>query len=96
MGSILYVHAFTTGKADMVLTFRRCHVDGHSLQAVSTALARADHPYEGFATYYEWLRAQYARKRGILMQGLAAAGFKPIEPEGGFFIMAGTPRHAKL
>ena len=28
---------------------------------------QAVRPYEGFPTYYEWLAAQYARKRDILM-----------------------------
>lgn len=59
-------------------------------QAVAYCLDAADSAYEGYATYYDWLRAEYDRKRGILMAALAAAGLKPIVPEGGFFIIADT------
>jgi aspartate/methionine/tyrosine aminotransferase len=59
-------------------------------QAVATCLEEAEKPYEGFPTYFHWLRAQYARKRAMLADGLKAAGLTPIIPEGGFFIMADT------
>lgn len=58
--------------------------------AVAAALDAADAPYEGHETYYAWLRAQYARKRDALAAGLAAAGLRPVAPEGGFFIIADT------
>ena len=29
---------------------------------------QAEQPYEGFPTYYAWLRSEYIRKRDILMQ----------------------------
>jgi DNA-binding transcriptional MocR family regulator len=51
---------------------------------------QAEQPYAGFPTYYAWLCAEYRRKRGILMQGLASAGLKPVAPQGGFFIIADT------
>ncbi len=40
------------------------------------------------ANYYEELQAMYSGKREILMDGLTAAGFKFIAPEGTYFIMA--------
>lgn len=43
-------------------------------QAVAACLERADEEYEGFPTYYDWLRAQYTRKKDILMAGLTASG----------------------
>lgn len=51
---------------------------------------QAEQPYEGFPSYYAWLRGEYIRKRDILMAGLASAGLKPVAPEGGFFIIADT------
>ena len=35
---------------------------------------QAELQYEGYPTYYAWLRAQYAQKRRLLMDGLTAAG----------------------
>jgi N-succinyldiaminopimelate aminotransferase len=61
-----------------------------SQHAVALCLEAADRPYEGCANYYEWLNAQYARKRDVLARGLRAAGLEPIMPEGGFFIIADT------
>jgi aspartate/methionine/tyrosine aminotransferase len=43
-------------------------------QAVASCLELADKPYKGFATYYEWLRAEYTRKRDVLMTALASSG----------------------
>ena len=59
-------------------------------EAIAAALDAADQPCEGFPTYYAWLLAQYERKRDLLMAGLAAAGLRPVRPEGGFFIIADT------
>jgi DNA-binding transcriptional MocR family regulator len=42
--------------------------------AIAACLDVADGPYEGHASYFHWLRGQYARKRAILLQGLRAAG----------------------
>ncbi|RYG48275.1 aminotransferase class I/II-fold pyridoxal phosphate-dependent enzyme [archaeon] len=58
--------------------------------AVAKALDVADRPYEGYPSYYAWLRAEYTRKRDILAKGLRSAGLKPVVPEGGFFIIADT------
>ncbi len=61
-----------------------------SQEAIAGALDAADAPHGGFPSYYAWLLAQYERKRDILMAGLAAAGLRPVRPEGGFFIIADT------
>jgi N-succinyldiaminopimelate aminotransferase len=39
-------------------------------------------------TYYEELQAMYSGKRDLLMEGLHAAGFKFMAPQGTYFIMA--------
>jgi len=39
-------------------------------------------------SYYEELQAMYSGKRDLLMDGLRAAGFKFIAPEGTYFILA--------
>lgn len=57
-------------------------------QAVAYAFRTAAAPYQGHASYYHWLRAQYERKRDILLRALAASGLAPIAPDGGFFIIA--------
>ena len=59
-------------------------------EAVGRALALAHEPFEGSASYYAWLIAEYTRKREILYRGLRAAGLPPVETEGSFFIMADT------
>lgn len=58
--------------------------------AVATILEQADKPYKGAPSYYAWIRSEYLRKRGILVEGLRAAGLDPIVPEGGFFVMTAT------
>jgi len=59
-------------------------------RAVGLCFDRAFEPYEGKATYFDWLRDMYIEKKGKLMSALTAAGLKPIAPEGSFFIMADT------
>ena len=39
-------------------------------------------------SYYEELRQGYTRRRAIMMEGLNAAGFRPIAPEGTYYMMA--------
>jgi aspartate/methionine/tyrosine aminotransferase len=59
--------------------------------AICKALAIAEQPYQGFPTYYAWLHNEYDRKRVRLMKILATcqiAEFEPLEPEGGFFVIA--------
>jgi kynurenine--oxoglutarate transaminase/cysteine-S-conjugate beta-lyase/glutamine--phenylpyruvate transaminase len=58
--------------------------------AIALCLEEADKPYEGYESYYAWLRAQYERKKSILMNGLVQAGLSPVAPDGGFFIIADT------
>jgi len=59
-------------------------------QAISRALSIADQPYEGHDSYYEWLCAMYRGKRKVLATGLERCGMKPLEGQGGFFLMADT------
>jgi aspartate/methionine/tyrosine aminotransferase len=61
-------------------------------EAIAQVLGEAQAPYEGCATYYDWLRDMYTAKRNHLLESLRAAGLDPIEPEGSFFIVADTSR----
>ena len=60
--------------------------------ALARTLAKADQPYEGFPTYYDYLRAMYTRKRDLLASSLRQHGFGIPDyhqtPGGGFFIFA--------
>ena len=47
-------------------------------------------PYHGHATYFDYVAAEYRRKRTILQTALTNAGLTPIVPDGSFFVMADT------
>jgi kynurenine---oxoglutarate transaminase / cysteine-S-conjugate beta-lyase / glutamine---phenylpyruvate transaminase len=61
-------------------------------EALARSLQRADEPYEGYESYYDYLRDTYTRKRNLLVKALSAAGFGVPDfdrtPGGGFFIFA--------
>ncbi|GKY97631.1 hypothetical protein MPSEU_000721500 [Mayamaea pseudoterrestris] len=61
-------------------------------EALARSLPRADDPYEGHDSYYDYLREKYMRKRDMLVAALTEAGFAvpnfSITPGGGFFIFA--------
>lgn len=61
-------------------------------EALARTLSKADLPYEGYHSYYEYLKENYARKRDLLANALRSAGFGVpdynITPGGGFFIFA--------
>lgn len=61
-------------------------------EALARSLPRADQPYEGHESYYEYLKAKYTRKRDLLANALKEAGFAVPDydqtPGGGFFIFA--------
>mmetsp|Transcript_7829 Transcript_7829/g.11981 ORF Transcript_7829/g.11981 Transcript_7829/m.11981 type:complete len:518 (-) Transcript_7829:2363-3916(-) len=61
-------------------------------EALALSLQRADLPYEGFNSYYHYLKAKYVRKRDLLVSALEKAGFAipnyDRTPSGGFFIFA--------
>jgi kynurenine--oxoglutarate transaminase/cysteine-S-conjugate beta-lyase/glutamine--phenylpyruvate transaminase len=61
-------------------------------EALARALPRADDPYEGYDSYYAYLKAKYTRKRDMLGNALQSAGFAVPDyertPGGGFFIFA--------
>mmetsp|Transcript_15949 Transcript_15949/g.35297 ORF Transcript_15949/g.35297 Transcript_15949/m.35297 type:complete len:326 (+) Transcript_15949:133-1110(+) len=65
-------------------------------EALCGAMVTAEQPYEGYSTYYEWLRSQFSSKRAILEEGLVAAGMQPISSTGGFFLMAQLPEDQVL
>jgi kynurenine--oxoglutarate transaminase/cysteine-S-conjugate beta-lyase/glutamine--phenylpyruvate transaminase len=61
-------------------------------EALARSLSRADEPYEGYPSYYDYLKAKYTRKRDLLVDALTNAGFAVPDydktPGGGFFIFA--------
>jgi kynurenine--oxoglutarate transaminase/cysteine-S-conjugate beta-lyase/glutamine--phenylpyruvate transaminase len=61
-------------------------------EALARSLSRADEPYEGHESYYEYLKDKYTRKRDLLVNALKDAGFAVPDydktPGGGFFIFA--------
>ena len=61
-------------------------------EALARTLPRADEPYEGHDSYYEYLNDKYRRKRDLLGKALKDAGFAipdyDATPGGGFFIFA--------
>jgi kynurenine---oxoglutarate transaminase / cysteine-S-conjugate beta-lyase / glutamine---phenylpyruvate transaminase len=61
-------------------------------EALARSLPRADEPYQGHASYYDYLRVKYTRKRDLLAAALKEAGFGVPDynrtPGGGFFILA--------
>jgi kynurenine--oxoglutarate transaminase/cysteine-S-conjugate beta-lyase/glutamine--phenylpyruvate transaminase len=61
-------------------------------EALARTLPRADEPYEGYDSYYEYLNSKYRRKRDLLGKALSDAGFAIPDydktPGGGFFIFA--------
>lgn len=61
--------------------------------ACASILVEAEQPYEGFESYYEYVRDLYEKKRNYLAASLKAAHLDPVLPEGGFFIIADTAAH---
>jgi kynurenine--oxoglutarate transaminase/cysteine-S-conjugate beta-lyase/glutamine--phenylpyruvate transaminase len=61
-------------------------------EALARSLPRADEPYEGHSSYYDYLRVTYTRNRDLLANALKDAGFAVTDydqtPGGGFFILA--------
>jgi aspartate/methionine/tyrosine aminotransferase len=58
--------------------------------AIAQALVQARQPFQGFASYYDFLAHDYHQKQQLLVEALQTAGMTPIVPAGGFFIMADT------
>jgi len=59
--------------------------------ALSYAIPQATKPYEGYETYYEWLRSQFKSKRVVLESGLKSIGIEPLQSRGGFFLLGKLP-----
>ena len=61
-------------------------------EALARALPKADEPYEGHDSYYDYLNDKYRRKRDLLSSALEEAGFAVPDygrtAGGGFFIFA--------
>lgn len=60
------------------------------MQAVADALEEANNPYEGYESYYKWLRGMYMEKRNYFVQSLAKNEKFDLPfwlPEGGYFVI---------
>lgn len=60
--------------------------------AVSRCLVEAKSEYKGFPTYFDYLCAEYTRKKDILRKGLEEVGMPAVDTQGSFFLMADTSR----
>lgn len=74
--------------AQQYTSFAVCHA---GQAAIASSLQIAERHYEGFSTYYVWLRSLYETKRDLLVDALRNAGMRPIIPEGTFFVCARVP-----
>ena len=63
-------------------------------QALAEVLRQSEEPYEGHPSYFDYIRAEYERKRDHLVSSLKLAELRPIVPEGGFFVVAHTGAHS--
>ena len=63
-------------------------------QALAEVLRQSEEPYEGHSSYFDFIRAEYERKRNHLTASLMSAELRPIVPEGGFFVVAHTGAHS--
>jgi kynurenine---oxoglutarate transaminase / cysteine-S-conjugate beta-lyase / glutamine---phenylpyruvate transaminase len=59
-------------------------------RAVAEIIRESDSPYEGHASYYDYVCNSYQQKRDHLVETLRGANLNPIVPEGGFFVIADT------
>ena len=57
-------------------------------EVVAEAMIKAGDPYQGEASYYDWIRNQYQNKRDLLISNLSQSPLKTIKPKGSFFILA--------
>merc|ERR1712127_688164 len=61
-------------------------------EALARTLPRADDEFEGYPSYYDYLKSMYTKKRDLLGDALIKAGFGIPDfdetPGGGFFIFA--------
>lgn len=58
--------------------------------AIAQCLLKASEPHESYSTFYDYLAADYLRKRNLLVKALKVGGINPVIPQGGFFIMGDT------
>ena len=56
-------------------------------EAIAQSLSKANDPYLSYSSYYEYLRAEYTRKKDILLSALNQGGYRTLNPAGSFFIM---------
>lgn len=57
-------------------------------RALTKVLKLADAPYREHASYYDWLREDYLKRRARMVSALDAAGIPSAKAQGGFFLLA--------
>merc|ERR1711971_247144 len=57
-------------------------------RAVPKVIKRADEPFNGFKSYYAWLRHDYSERRDRMASALEHAGIPTVKEGGGFFLLA--------
>jgi kynurenine--oxoglutarate transaminase/cysteine-S-conjugate beta-lyase/glutamine--phenylpyruvate transaminase len=60
--------------------------------AMADILEHAEQPYEGFSSYFAYIRDVYEKKRNFLLDVLRISNLPPYVPEGGFFIISDTTK----
>ena len=73
-----------------LLPFVQFCVSAPMQHALAKVLCEADQPYEGHASYYDWLRSMLRSKRALLEEGVRKAGMLPMAGQGGITLMADT------
>lgn len=64
--------------------------------ALIDVLKAADKPYQGFSSYYDWLRYCYLQKRDFTTKALIECGLQPVIPDGTFYMVARVSRKGQL
>ncbi len=84
--------AHLIGRIHQVLPYVQFCASTLMQEALARSLPKADLPYQGFESYYHYLKHKYTRKRDLLSSALRQAGFAIPDydrtPGGGFFIFA--------
>jgi aspartate/methionine/tyrosine aminotransferase len=78
---------YAVAPADLMVGIRKAHDFMSACAATPLQVAAITMMNLGDA-YYQQLRAEYAQRRAFALEMLQEAGFKPIAPQGAYYIMA--------
>jgi aminotransferase len=78
---------YAVAPADLMTGIRKAHDFMSACAATPLQVAAITMMNLGDA-YYQQLRTEYAQRRAFALEMLREAGFKPVEPQGAYYIMA--------